>query len=432
MTLFWIISAAMILAALALLAPTLLRHQKAEVDNTESLNVDIARERLAELTKEKEAGELSDEEFAQAKQDLEVALAQDLESTSKTGVKTIPTGGRSALLISVVLVPLITIPVYFEIGSPQLIEGLPGASMAARHGETGQLPPVDELVEQLRLRMEAEPNNAEGWYLLGRTYMRLQKYAEAVKAYEHVLTLLPEEPAVLMSLADALAMYEGGRIGMRSIDLLEKALSIDPNSVTALWLLGNAAAERGDNPKAIELWKRAFPLVSEEPEAQAELAHRISQAGGTPPPITAAPELPPIMAPAAVAAPAPAAPSENADTDGGVAINVEVALSPELFDRVSDSDTVFVLARAEEGPPMPLAVARHSVGELPLAVTLTDAMAMMPAMKLSSFERVKVSATVSKSGQAGTQAGDMVAADVVVDSTNPPSSVQLLVNQIVE
>ena len=81
---------------------------------------------------------------------------------------------------------------------------------------------------------------------------------------------------------------------------------------------------------------------------------------------------------------------------------------------------------------MPLAVARHQADELPLRVTLTDAMAMMPAMKLSAFPRVKVSAKVSKSGQAATQPGDMVAEDVVVDSAAPPESVQLLIDRVVE
>jgi cytochrome c-type biogenesis protein CcmH len=116
----------------------------------------------------------------------------------------------------------------------------------------------------------------------------------------------------------------------------------------------------------------------------------------------------------------------------GAAIRVEVALAPHLMERAAPTDTLFVLARAESGPPMPLAVSRHQVSDLPLRVTLTDQMAMMPAMRLSAFPRVKVSAKVSKSGQAGTQSGDLLATDVVVESANAPDSVQLLIDQVAE
>jgi cytochrome c-type biogenesis protein CcmH len=168
---------------------------------------------------------------------------------------------------------------------------------------------------------------------------------------------------------------------------------------------------------------------------QNELGQMISQAGGKVP--TTLASLPPIMSAApqaAVAAPAAApaaAPTETADTQGA-AIVVEVALAPSLMEQASPTDTLFVLARAESGPPMPLAVARQQVSDLPIKVTLTDAMAMMPAMKLSSFPRVKVSARISKSGQAGSKPGDLAANDVVVDSGNPPERVQLLINRVVE
>jgi cytochrome c-type biogenesis protein CcmH len=429
MTLFWIITGAMIVAALALLAPTLLRRHAASADSTERFNVEIARERLADLVGEKDAGGLSDEEFAQAKRDLELALAQDLEGTSEVKPATAGGGGRWALLAAAILIPLITVPTYLQIGSPQLIAGLPGSSPAAAGHGAGGMPPVSELVEQLRARMEENPENAEGWFLLGRTYMRLQDYPQAVYAFEHVVELLPDEPAGLLSLADALSMRDGRRVGARAVELLEKALSIDPDSITALWLLGNAASDSGDNAAALGYWQRAYPLLKGEPAMQKELGQMITQAGGTLPEAPVA--LPPIMAvETAVPDPAPAT-AEPTDT-AGAAIVVEVALAPELMEQASPTDTVFVLARAESGPPMPLAVARQQVGDLPLKVTLTDAMAMMPAMKLSSFPRVKVSAKVSKSGQAGTQPGDMTAADVVVDSGAPPESVQLLINEVVE
>jgi len=433
MTLFWMISAAMIVAALAILAPTLLRQHRASTDATERFNVEIAREHLAELVKQKDAGDLSDEEFSQAKQDLELALAQDLEGTAVARPTSSASGGRIALVIAALLIPLITVPTYLKIGSPNLIEGSGNATgAAAGHGSSGEVPAIADLVEKLRARMDADPDNAEGWFLLGRTYMRLQNYAEAAHAFEQVVRLLPEETAALLSLADAITMRDGRRVGPRAMELLEKALQLDPTSVTAMWLLGNAAADTGDNAKALDYWQRAYPLLDDEPAMQAELGQMITQAGGQPP--AQAAMLPPIMGGTGMSAAPPA--TDSATTDGtaidGARITVEVALAPAVLDKASPGDTLFVLARAESGPPMPLAVARHQVSELPLTVTLTDAMAMMPAMKLSSFARVKVSAKVSKSGQAGTQAGDLVASDVVVDSANPPQSVQLLIDRVVE
>jgi len=427
MTLFWSISAAMMLVALGLLAPTLLRRHAARSDQTEQFNVQIAREHLAELHKQRETGDLSDEEFDQARRDLELALAQDLEGTAEKGASTARPGGRWALLVAALVIPLVTVPVYLHIGSPELIDGRTVTQTAAGHGAQGELPPIEQLVTQLRARMEANPDNAEGWFLLGRTYMRLQNYADAVYAFEKVVELLPEETAGLLSLADAMTMRDGRQVGTRAGQLLEKALSIDPNSVTALWLLGNAAQDRGDTAAALGYWQRAYPLLSDEPSMQSELGQMITGAGGEIPAAPAA--LPPIMASAATAGTPP--PTQPAPATG-VAITVEVALAPRLFEQLSASDTIFVLARAESGPPMPLAVSRHQADELPLRVTLTDEMAMMPAMRLSAFPRVKISAKVSKSGQAGTQPGDLVASDVVVDSASPPDSVQLVIDRVVE
>ena len=439
MTLFWIISAAMIAVALALLAPTLLRQHAARKDASEQFNIEIAREHLAELVKQKDAGDLSEEEYAQARKDLELALAEDLEGTAAPG-PTARSGGSWALIAAAVLIPVITIPVYMQIGSPNLITQPPAqAQAAAGHGAQGEVPPIDELVVQLRERMDANPDNAEGWFLLGRTYMRLQDYPGAVYAFEKAVELLPNETAAMLSLADAMAMRDGRKVGPRAVELLEKALSLDPNSVTALWLLGNAAFDEGNAASALEYWQRAYPLLADEPQMQAELGGMITRAGGTPPAAAAA--LPPIMTASVEPGPRQAAPvaqppvagdGATADAQAGTAINVEVALAPHLMEKAAPTDTVFVLARAQSGPPMPLAVSRHQVRELPLQVTLTDAMAMMPAMRLSAFPKVKISAKVSKSGQAATQPGDLLASDAFVDSGNTPDSVQLLINQIAE
>lgn len=420
MTEFWIFTAAMIAVALALLAPTLLRRQTADPDAGREQNVAIAREHLDELVKQKTAGDLSDEEFAQARRDLEVALAEDLESTGSQATQA-RSGGRWALPVAAVLIPLITIPVYLHIGSPNLITGQPRTAAAS-----SPLPPLDEMVDKLRARMEADPGNAEGWFLLGRTYMRLQNYADAVYAYEKVVELVPDQAAPLLSLADALAMRDDRKIGERAQGLLRKALSINPDSVTALWLLGTAAFDKNELTTALDLWQRAYPLLADQPQMQAELGQMIAEAGGTPP------QAPVSDIVSIEAAPGATTPTSDKPTSAEATITVEVALAPFLMEETDPDDTVFVLARAETGPPMPLAVSRHQVSELPLRVTLTDAMAMMPAMRLSAFPRVKVTAKVSKSGQAGTQPGDLLANDRIVDSATPSANVQLLIDQVAQ
>ena len=430
MTLFWILSAAMMLVAAALLVPRILRPRRPVAIETEKLNVDIARDHLADLVRQRDAGELSDEEFRQGKQDLELALAQDLEGAPAAAMVDEATSsgrGRWALVVSALLIPLITVPLYFRLGSPELIVQPPGSpAVLAGHGETGELPPVEELVKQLRARMEANPTNAEGWFLLGRTYMRLEDYPQAVYAFEKLAELIPDQAVAMLALADALTMRDGRPIGERAVGLLQRALELDPESATALWLLGSAAMDRGDNAAAIDYWQRAYPLLAEEPAMQFELSRMISEAGGVPPAQAAAAAAPVTSAPAietrAGTEPAPA----------GEGIVVEVALAPPLLEQLAPTDTVFVLARAVDGPPMPLAVARHSAEDLPLQVTLTDAMAMMPGMQLSAFEQVRVSARVSKSGQAGLQAGDLFAEDVVVDSGDKPGAAQLLIDRVVE
>jgi cytochrome c-type biogenesis protein CcmH len=341
------------------------------------------------------------------------------------------------LLLSVVLVPLIAIPTYLEIGSPGLIER---PAVAQGPSIQGELPPISELAAQLRERMEANPDNPEGWFLLGRTYMRLGDYDGAVYAFEQVVQRLPEEVAALLSLADALILQNDRKVPELAENLLQRALEIEPDSVTALWLLGNAAADKGDNTTALEYWEKAYPMLDSEPQMQADLGQMIRVAGGTVPETAGA--LPPIMptaeaptetaeAPATVASAEDLPPTGAAQAGGdGAWIGVEVALAPHLMERADPGDTVFVLARAENGPPMPLAVARHQVSELPLSIQLTDAMAMMPAMRLSAFPRVSVTAKVSKSGQAGTQPGDLLADAIVVDQSQPGQGVQLLINQV--
>lgn len=427
MSLFWILVAAMLLVTVGVIALVLLRTPHIKEIDARALNVDIARERLQELEKEYNKGELSDEEFQQARADLELALAQDLSNPTPAPLARKMTGRIAALVVSVVLIPTITLSMYLQIGSPHALEVQgPGASQTAATHSEGQMPPIEDLVQRMEEKLAASPQDPQGWYLLGRTYMKLERYADAARAYEQLNKIVPEGPASLLPLADALAMTNDGNLEGRPLQLITRVLELEPDNITALWLAGQAAVERGDNATALEHWQRAHPLMGEDPQMQQQLAQMIVQIGGRAPAPTA--ELPSIMAPPAVATAAPGATNAPAVAEGGASLVVQVALASELIEQANPQDTVFVFAKAVQGPPMPLAVARATVADLPLEVTLTDSMAMTPAMKLSSFAQVKVSARISKSGQAIGAAGDMES-DETITPNSSQTPIQLLINK---
>jgi cytochrome c-type biogenesis protein CcmH len=235
----------------------------------------------------------------------------------------------------------------------------------------------------------------------------LGDYVGAVRAFERLSGLLPDNSAVKLSLADALSMQNQGRVPDRAVQLLEQVLKVEPKAVSALWLAGTAAADRGDAQKALDYWQRAYPLLTERPDMQRELRQLIgnlSEKSGIRVELAKAPV---------------AAPSKG--------LHVTVALSPELVDKIPADTTVFVYAKAVSGPPMPLAVSRLTVGDLPATVTLNDSMAMMPQMKLSNFKQVLVGARVSESGQAMPQSGDLQSKEQETASDNK-DTLQLLID----
>jgi len=416
MTLFWILVAALLLVALLLIARPLLKPPALKELGSGALNLAIARERLAELESARAEGELSDEEFEQVKLELEQALAQDLGTDrpdAPAPKAAAPRAGPWAMAVVAVLLPALTLGLYFHLGSPDALSvSGPGRGAGDPHAAAtsgGQPASVQELVGKLEQRLRDHPEDPDGWFLLGRTYMSLGRYGDAVQALERLHQLVGDNPAALVALADAVAMQQGGRMSGRPMELILKVLEQEPGNPTALWLAGKGAYETGDYAGAVGYWRKVEPLLAERPKLLAELhgliAQAEQQAGGAIPATGAATAAPTTTAPAASQA----------------KITVQVSLSPELAGKVDPQDTVFVFAKATQGPPMPLAVSRRRVKDLPLTVTLDDSMAMMPAMRLSKFPEVLVGARVSRSGQPIAQSGDYQSApvQVAVGSTDP-------------
>ncbi len=294
-------------------------------------------------------------------------------------------------------------------GSPSLaLNPVPAQTVAAAAAEQGarakELPggmdpeQFEQAVDGLRKRLENERDNAEGWAVLARSYMVLGRADDAVAAFDRASTLAPKDAGLLADHANVIAQREGMPAGGRAVALLDKALAIDARQPKALALAGIAAFERQDYAVAVSRWEAALEVMPDHPFA-AQMRDGIVQArqamsalGGA---VASAPSPPQATAAGATTA-----------AVGGV-VEGRVTLAPALAAKASPDDTVFVFARAAQGPRMPLAIVRKQVKDLPFDFKLDDTMAMSPQTKLSSVPQVIVGARVSKSGNAIAQAGDL-------------------------
>jgi cytochrome c-type biogenesis protein CcmH len=275
MTIFTIIAAVMILVALVVLAPALLRKRQLTVSSRDHQNVIIARERLVEIEADLVAGRISQDEFDLAKMELEQALLQDL-GKEESPVPTSAVSGKMTLGAIAVAVPLVAISMYAFLGAPEMI-GFDPSKQASHNSSTkqGELPSVEQMLATIKQRLQENPDDAEGWFLLGRTYMALDKPPEAVQAYETLLKLTGDEPMIMLSLADAVAMVQGGSMQGRPTELIHKTLQKVPDNPTALWMAGIAAEQEGRHQEALAHWQRLLPLLKEEPKSQAKVQSMI-------------------------------------------------------------------------------------------------------------------------------------------------------------
>ncbi len=402
MNIFLTTSVVIVFLFLVFLIAGFLRKKKLTSDGSREQNIFLAKEKLREIEAAKLIGTLSEKEFLQAKTDIEIALAQDL-STSQIETRYLSDNKlRKTTIIGIFMfVPLIVVGLYLQIGSPAYVS-ISGPGQTNKSKNVAKVQSVQELVKELAERLESKPDNPQGWAMLGRTYMQIQQYENAVYAFERLNKILPNNPPAMLSLADALSMRNGGKISQRAFDLINKVLKINPTSVTALWLAGNAYSERKQNEKAIELWRKAIPLLSDEPGLQRELNQRIS---GLEDAKNQAPEMPKKL-------------------------EISVEIGENILPQLQPNFTLFIYARSASGPKIPLAVQKFKLSELsfPVITYLTDSDAMMPKMNLSSSVNLTVGARISKSGQAIAQSDDLMSREINIKNDHK-KTIRLTINQ---
>lgn len=365
---FWLCAGLLLLTALAFLLIPVLRARKvqAEEDRT-ALNVTLYQERLLDLQGQHDAGALNAEQLANGRDEAARELLADTEGAQAQ--RTQRTLGGKIPLIAALLMPLLGYGLYQQWGA---IDDVERAQTFAAQPKT-----IEEMTARLEAAVQNDPKSAESWYFLGRTYMAQERAADAAVAFERAIDVAGREPELLGQWAQAL-YFSGNKQWTEQLQALtDEALKADPAEVTSLGLLGIAAYEAGQFQQAIERWQQLVAVLPAEDPSRMAIQGGIDRAREQ------------LGAPAADAAPAVSQ-----------GLTVRVALAAELQAKVQPGDAVFIFARAVSGPPMPLAVKRLSVADLPAEVSLSDSDAMMPQLKISGFEQVQLVARISRSGNA--------------------------------
>lgn len=394
MTLFWLICAAILIVAILFVAVPLWRGiSKNNSVERDAANLEIVRDQIAEMDNDLKNGLLTTELHEQGKRELQARLLEEVGDGKGVEASNKPHPLRIMAVVLAVALPLSAVGLYLKIGNPNALVpqvGLTGAGGIVR--DAASLNALEEKSAQ-------NPNDPEVLFTLARSYVEIGRYADAARKYESLTKLVPDEAMLWADYADALAMTHSSLLGAPT-KLLDRALELDPTLAKALALSGTAAMERGDYSAAINNWgklRRQLPDGSDDAkmidqglqQAQQLLAQ---STGGKAAPVLDQINQPPNNAPAA----------------GAERITGTVSLSDAIKRNADPDDTVFVLARAAQGPKMPLAILRKQVRDLPVKFTLDDSMAMSPAMKMSNFDQVVVVARISKSGNAMPQPGDLM------------------------
>ncbi len=416
----------------------------------------VYRQRLRELGEQQAAGQLDDAAHDLARQELETELATEL---GRLDAHEAP--GRAApawlsALLLLLVVPTATLWLY------DLAGGYAPAEEARRLAaeRLAQREPVERLAARLRARLD----DVDGWWLLGRSWLQLGEPDRAVAALAQAYSIASTDPDfsaervadLAFDYARALAGMQEDRLTGAPARIIDRNLERFPANSRLLWLAVLLALEQDRREEALARLDRlraSLPADSEDSTRLDNMRARIAAdldgataAAGAADAGTGANSVAPDADPTAAGATLDAAAgtadgdpttstasaTAGSETADPARVRVSVRLDPALAARTAPDDTVFVFARAVDGPPMPLAVARARVAELPLEVTLDDSFAMAPQFRLSSATQVAIGARISRTGQAMAASGDIDGhAETPVDPRAPGAAVSVLLGRVV-
>ena len=371
-------------------------------------NLVILREQLAELERERESGQLDAAGYARARLELDRRILEDsVQDGSRAGK--VP---QRRLLLSLLLalaVPAIVAGLYVGMGHHENLSGGASNTTGKDGGHALTQEQILGMIENLADKLQKNPADGQGWLMLARSYSVLGRYPESVMAYSRAVSLLPPDAQTFADYADTIGMVQGRRLQGEPEKLVRRAIEINPGNIKALALLGTIYYERQDYQAALGEWSKVLALVPSESSAAKSIQGSIRDAQNR-------------LA-------ASGTPVQNSKNGLGVAIKGVVVLDPSLAGRFAPEDTLFVFARAEQGPKMPLAILRKKVGDLPLRFSLDDSLSMSANLRISQYKAVVVGARISKHGDPLPKPGDWQG---ITDTVVPgEGDVKIIINSMI-
>ncbi|WP_455199313.1 c-type cytochrome biogenesis protein CcmI [Kaarinaea lacus] len=414
MMVFWIVAVLLIVAALLFLLPPLIQKGAGkDVLARDELNATIFKDQIEELDNDLAAGVLTQEQYDTARHDLQKSFIQEAAENKKEGLasQSDKVIGRSAAVVIGVVIPILAVSLYALLGSGKA--GLNPDDARPQVQAEGHDGTLEEQVRKLQDHLQTNPDDLDSWVMLARSYYFMKQYGPASETFARVSSMLQDSnPDVLADYADALAMANGRNMAGRPYELVKKALAVQPFHQKALWLAGTASYQAQDFPTTLEYWKRLLKIFPKDSDNYQQMQRNIAE----------------VQQRLGMPIDQEIVETAKSQSAGGPQVTGVVRLDDALALDASIDDTLFVFARAANGPRMPLAIVRKTVRDLPLEFTLDDSMAMNPAMKLSNFQEVVIGARISKSGNAMPQSGDMEGSFGPVNLNNA-SGIELIINK---
>ncbi|MBO6702818.1 MAG: c-type cytochrome biogenesis protein CcmI [Pseudomonadales bacterium] len=383
-----------LLASVFVLLP-LARSKQEETADRSDLNVSLYREHVGELGTDEDAEALTRE----AQKNLLLEADGQKDTTEAVNASPDKKPASRWLIGTALVLPVFAALIYFDAGIGQ------GAMSDVELTERFETISMDDriayrrFVGQIERRASQKPDDPDLQFLLSRAYLNIEAYAASAEVMSGLVAQFPGDHNLLSQYAEVLYLKAGRKVDSEVDSAIDVALRANPHDVSMMEIRAIGAMQEGNEQTALAWFQKA--LDTGITGQRAELIRRaVARIGG--------------VEETAVAASA-----------AGRSLRVMVSKADEVA--VSQASTVFVYARAANGPPAPLAVQRLPLARLPMEVTLNETMAMVPGMSLATFDEVVVIARISQSGQVTPSPGDYEARSEILDLTSEVSPIRLLI-----